>query len=359
MAPMSIPLAFEAVGTVRSETSAVLSSKMMGQVIGVHFREGDTVRQGQLLVELDSREVAAQVQQARAGQKEVDSALEEVEQGIIAAEAGRDAAQANADLASATYRRYQSLLQRNSVSQQEFDQVEAQHKAAASELRRAESMLLATQPKKSQVRARQQQVEAGLSQAEVFLSYAKIRAPFSGVTTEKKVDLGDMAAPGMPLVTLEDNRRYRLEATVPESHWPRVSVGQKVAVQLEALGTEVDGTVAEVAVQLDAGSRSAVVKIDLPRQEQLRSGMFGRARFRFGERTVMSIPEGALVERGQLSGVFVLDAQNRARFRLLKLGKPFGNRIEVLAGLSEKDRVISQISPALRDGSSVQAISNP
>jgi multidrug resistance efflux pump len=354
--PAIMPLSFEAVGTVKSQATATLSSKMMGQVLGIHFKEGSLVSKGKLLVELDSREVAAQLEKAAAGLREIESALAELEQAVAAAEAGRDAAQANADLASSTYARFQTLLERKSVSQQEFDKAEAGYKAALAELQRAESMLASTRQKGATLNAREGQIKADLAGAEIFLSYSKIRAPFSGIVTSKQIEIGDLAAPGMPLLTLENNLLYRLEANIQESQFSNVVVGQKVKVLVRALEAEVEGTVAEVGAQMDAGSRSALVKINLPQMDQLRSGMFGRVHFPLGERRVMSISKTALVNRGQLTGAFVLDADGRARFRLLKLGKEFGDRIEVLSGLKERDAVVTELSPQLKDGTPVQSL---
>src|SRR5258708_4117516 len=159
--------------------------------------------------------------------------------------------------------------------------------------------------------AGQAQAQAALSQARTSLDYARVRAPFDGVVTEKKADSGALASPGMPIFTIEDVHRYRLEASVNEGDLRYVRSGEQVPGVIDSLGDEgVKGKVVQIVPAADPGSRAFLVKIELPADKQLRSGLFGRAEFSRGERQALLIPLTAVVERGQLQGVFVLD-QNR------------------------------------------------
>ena len=158
-------------------------------------------------------------------------------------------------------------------------------------------------------RAGQAQANAALAQARTSLGYTLIHAPFAGVVTEKKADPGTLASPGMPLFTIEDTRNYRLEVTVDENDIRIVRAGQSASVSLDALGNaELSGKVVQIVPAADPASRSFLVKIGLPADAHIHSGLFGRARFPKGERQTLLIPRAAIVEHGQLQGVYVVDA---------------------------------------------------
>jgi RND family efflux transporter MFP subunit len=178
--------------------------------------------------------------------------------------------------------------------------------------------------------------------------FTRIAAPFDGVVTEKLVDPGNTATPGMPLLRVEDTRGFRLEVRVDESRVGQVSPGAKVDVILDS-GAIVTGTVSEVARAVQADARAFLVKVALPATEGLRSGMFGRARFQGPVRQVLTVPAEAIVRRGQLASVFVLDGKT-ARLRLVNV-----TGTEVLAGLSPGETVIVNPPPTLADGHPVRA----
>lgn len=353
---------YDAVGTVRSKTTSVLSSKIVGHVMAVRVREGDRVRAGQPLIDIDDRDVAAQLRKAQAGLREAQDALEEVERTIAAAESAKAAADANQALATSTFARYRALLERRSVSRQEFDEVQAKYKAAAAEAERADQILASLLAKKNQVLAKIDQAKADVASAQVSVSYARVISPINGIVTSKQADVGMLAAPGVPLVTIEDDAHYRLEAEVEESRIGRIRPGDPARVRIDALGDqELDGRVAEIVPAADPASRSYTVKIDLPPVEGkdgarpiLRSGLYGKARFAVGRKRAVLIPQMAIVRRGQLTGVFVVDRSNVARLRLIKTGKQYGDRFEVLAGLNEGDRIVVENVGLVNDGVRVQ-----
>lgn len=350
---------YEAAGTVRSRTTSVLSSKVMGTVRAVHVREGDRVRAGQVLVEIDDRDIAAQLRKAQAGLREAENALDEVERAIAAAESAKAAAEANQALAASTFTRYRALRERRSVSQQEFDEVQARYKSATAEAERAGQMLASLQAKKNQVLARIDQARADIAAAQVMVGYARVVSPINGIVTAKHAEVGMLAAPGVPLVTVEDDAHYRLEVTVEESYIGKIHPGDFVQVVIDALGDrELTGRVAEIVPAADPASRSYTVKIDLPKEGEkgvslLRSGLYGKARFTIGQKQALLIPRQAIVERGQLIGVYVVDESTIARLRLIKTGKPYGDRIEVIAGLSDGERIVIENVGAISDGTRI------
>ncbi|MFB3905822.1 MAG: efflux RND transporter periplasmic adaptor subunit [Acidobacteriota bacterium] len=352
-----VEASYEAVGTVRSRLNSVLSSRVMGQVLAVQARAGDRVKAGQVLAQIDNRDAQAGLSKAKAGLSEAQNALQEVDESLRAAEAAKAAADAAAALATSTYKRFQALLERKSVSPQEFEEVEFRYRAALAEARRADQTLLASQARRRQVLDRIEQAKADVKNAEAFLSYASVTAPYAGLITARHLDAGAMSAPGMPLFTLEDDNNYQLEASVEESQIGRIHIGDRAPVVVDALGRqELAGIVSEIVPSGDPSSRSFLVKIRLPRTPGLRSGMFGRARFAGSSQEVLAVPESALVRRGQLTGVIVLDEAGRARFRLVKPGKRYGDRVEILSGLEPGERVVLEGLDRIPDGSRVSVM---
>jgi RND family efflux transporter MFP subunit len=184
----------------------------------------------------------------------------------------------------------------------------------------------------------------------------------NGVVTSKQAEVGLLAAPGVPLLTLEDPSRYRLEASVEESMLKRVRLGTPVQISIDALGPqELSGKVTEVIPTSDPASRSFTVKIDLAEEKgrygnppALRSGLYGRARFSVGQKEMIQIPQKTLLQQGQLVGVFVVDSSNVARLRLIKTGKRYGDQVEVLSGLNDGERLLVEGMEKVREGDRVQ-----
>jgi RND family efflux transporter MFP subunit len=229
-------------------------------------------------------------------------------------------------------------------------------RVAEAESDRAEKMLQTMEAKKRQSLARIDQAKADISNAQAYASYAKIISPIDGIVTSRQTDPGQMAAPGATLLTVEDSSRYRLEASVEESQIATVKLNQEVTVSIDALGAgEIAGRVAEIVPAADPSSRSFMVRIDLPDGQKLnlRSGLFGRARFPSGQKQGVAIPRQAIVERGQLTGVYVVDDAGIARLRFVKTGKIAGERVEILSGLVEGERIVTDGAQAITDGSRV------
>ncbi len=244
--------AYEAVGTVRSKTISLLSSKVLGRIVSIHVREGDRVKAGQRLVDIDDREMKTQIEKSRAGLKEAQYALEEVEKAIRAGEAEKVGAEAGLALASSTLERFKGLFERGSVSTQEFDEVRTRHTAAKATADQASERLQALVAKKGQLIARIEQARADMVNAETFLSYTQILSPIDGIVTSKPADIGQMATPGTHLLTVEDETHYRLEVLVEETRLGRIHLGTPARVSIDALGQEpIHGEVSEIVPELD------------------------------------------------------------------------------------------------------------
>jgi multidrug efflux system membrane fusion protein len=308
------------------------------------------------VVTVEGRDVSAQLHRAQAAETEAHSALEEADGAIRAADAALRTSESNRDLAEATRKRYDLLRQRRSISAQEFDEVDTRSKSAVSEAQRAQESLTAARARRMQVLARIEQAEAEVEAARIAVGYLNIAAPISGVVTGKKADVGMVASPGMPLLTIDDDKTYQLETVVEESRAAGITAGLKTSAVFDALGATLPAQVSEVVPAVDPATRTYTVKLDfaVPSEARgrLHSGLFGRALFPVGVRQALLIPESALVHRGQLAGVYTI-IDDVASLRLIKTGKHYGGKVEVLSGLTAGNRFISAPPEGISDGAKI------
>ncbi len=333
------PSVYEASGTVRARTAAVVSAKVMGYVREVRFQVGDRVRAGQPLIVLEASDLEAGARRAAAGVEEAKAAVPEADNGVAAAKA-------QLGLAQVTFKRMSDLFAKKSISNQEYDEAQARLKAAEAGYQMAVA-------KRRQLDAKIAQASEERRSAEIMRGYAQLTAPFSGVVTARTVEPGNLAAPGAPLATIERDGDYRLEVPVEESRVGSIRAGHTATVDIEALGRTIQARVSEVVPAVDAASRSYTVKIDLPSSPQLRSGMFGRARFTVGARPALVVPAAAVITRGQLQSVMVAD-NGVARTRLITTGQRQQGKVEALSGLVPGESVIAPVPMNLTDGARVE-----
>jgi RND family efflux transporter MFP subunit len=306
------PGTVEAAGSLRSGRETILAGKVMGTVISIRKAAGDPVRKGEVLIVIDSRDVEGQIVQAK---------------GALAQ------AQAAAAIAQANLLRYEQLFTRNAASQLELDQARYQAETAKGAVTQA---------------------EGAVSTASSYRSYAEIAAPFDGRVVDRLCEVGDMTAPGRPLMKIEDVRNLRLDVYLSEGDLDAAVPGQTVQVRIPSLGDQaVEGKVVEVVPALDPATRSFLVKIDVSEAPGLRSGLYGRATFQSGTRRVLRVPRTSLRHRGGFSGVFVAE-DGRASFRLVTIADGDAERVEVLSGLSDGDRVVLDPPVSLEVGASIE-----
>jgi RND family efflux transporter MFP subunit len=333
------PSIYEATGTVRARTSAVIAAKLLGYVREVKVQTGDRVREGQLLVTLDARDLDVNSRRAEASLDEVRSSVPEADSAVAGA-------RANLDLAQTTFNRMQELWNKKSISNQEFDEASAKLKAA-------QAAYEMTRARRAQLDAQAARVQQDIRSTEVARSYAEITAPFAGVVTVKSVDPGAMAVPGAPLLTIEREGAYRLEASVEESRLTAIRLGQPVSVTLDGINRTLAARVSEIVPAVDAASRSYTVKIDLPAVPEVRSGAFGRASFQLSTRSPLTIPAGVVTERGQLQSVLVVE-NGIVYTRLITTGQKNKDQVEVLSGLTAGEKLIFPVPQGLSDGAAVE-----
>ncbi len=311
----TVPDVVEATGTVRAALSAQLASQVMGTITRVNVHEGDRVRRGEVLVSIDE----AQQQAAYAGAKA----------GLQASQETIAAADADYALAEATMKRYQMLYDKKSVSPQEYDEVKTK--------------LAAAQARRDAAHAGRSQAEAGVSQASTAMGFTKVRAPFDGVVIAKLAEPGAMAAPGVPLLMVEDPSRFRLEAQVDESKMGAVKLGETVpVVDRCARRSAHEGKVIQIVPAADPASRTFTVKIDCRRpiaKSAIRwhcvSGRSVRASALSARDSARPsrFRKSAVLSRGQLQAVYVIGKDQLASLRYVTLGAASGEQVEVLSGL--------------------------
>jgi multidrug efflux pump subunit AcrA (membrane-fusion protein) len=323
----------DAGGVVQARTTATLAARVLAPVISVPVAPGDRVRAGQVLVVLDGRDLEA-------GARSATAASTQARDGAAAAMAEERAAQAELVLARATHGRMAALHAKRSATAQELD-------LATAALATAEARAAGATARVQQATSGIARAAAASDAADATASFLRITSPFAGVVTEKMVEPGNMATPGLPLVRVEDTRGFRLDVRVDESRAARIAVGASVAVVLDGADGQpvtVDGMVSEVSRALDADARSFLVKITLPETTGLRSGAYGRARFPGPTRTALTVPAEAVVQQGQVSAVFVAE-RGVARLRLVRM-----RGTEVQAGLSAGESVVVAPPSTLTDG---------
>jgi multidrug efflux pump subunit AcrA (membrane-fusion protein) len=322
--------AIDSGGVVQARTTATITARIVATVRAVRVSPRDRVRAGQTLVVLDGDDLAAGARAARAAALAAD-------QGAKAAAAELRAAEAGLALARASHDRIAGLEAKRSATAQELDE-------ATATLRSAEARAAGASARALQATSAVESARAAGDQASTTESFTTITAPFDGLVTEKMVEPGNMASPGVPLLRLEDTRAFRLEVRVDESRIDQIRSGDRVPVFLGAGNPPINGQVVELSRAVDADARAFLVKIALPDAPGMRSGEFGKARFGGTPRRALTVPSAAIVRRGQLTSVFVVDG-DVARVRLVSLSES-----EVLAGLTESEVVILSPPAGLTDG---------
>jgi len=323
--PSPVSEYYETSGTVKAKTISSVSSSVMGTVTSIKVREGDSVDEGDLLLTIDDRDMIQKVRAAEEQYKEATKALE--------------AAKQNKSLMRITHERYKGLHDEMAISNQEMDEIDTKKKIADIEYERALAMAKAA--------------EASLLEAKVNHEFTKIKAPVSGVITEKKVEVGSMAVPGIPLFTVEDNSSFKLELNVDESLSEKLKTGFPVEVRIDSIGKEISGQIYEIVPSVDPLSRTFLVKVEI-KDPSLKTGLYGRALLPKGEKKTILVTRTAIVERGQLIGVYAVDDNGIITYRLVRTGKEYGENVEVLSGLKGGERIVVDGIERVIDGGVVK-----
>ncbi len=294
----------EAVGTLKAASRSVISSNIMATIQEINVSAGDFVKEGDLLVTLNTRELEARRKQAN--------------ESLAAAQAATLEAEAN-------FARSQRLLESRVISQQEYDESNRKLKVAEANERRAQQ---------------------SINEATALLSYSQIRAPKSGRIVDRTAEPGDTAQPGAPILTLYDSESLRLETPVLEHLAVNLQIGQFLTVHVDSVDKDFSATVDEIVPQADAASRSFLVKASLPRSGNLYEGMYGRLQIPAGSRRHLCLATDAIRRIGQLEFVDVVLPDDTVQRRLIKTGRlGMPGRIEVLSGLTAGEKSCCTLQP--------------
>ena len=305
-------------GKIEAENSANLSTRMMGFVTKIHVKVGQKVGAGQLLVSINNTDLQAKKAQ--------------VDASILQATAGYNNAKKD-------YDRFVNLFKQQSASQKELDDMTARYEMAKAGLEGAKQM-------RNEVMAQ--------------FSYSNITAPFSGTVTNTFVKEGDMANPGMPLVSVEGASRLQVTAMVSENDIAKIKKGMAVKVLVKSSNETLEGKVSEVSSSATNTGGQYLVKINLDKTDvSVLSGMFVNVQFpvenkvQVAKSEMVTVPESALVRQGQLTGIYTIGTGNVAILRWLRTGKNFGNQVEILSGLSANENYIISAKGKLYNGARV------
>ena len=302
-------------GKIQASNSADLSTRMMGFVTKVHVNVGDKVNKGQLLVSINNSDLEAKKAQVNAGIAQAQTAYNNAEKN---------------------YKRYKNLFASSSIAKKEMEDMTVNFEVAKAGLETAKQM-------KNEINAQ--------------FTYSNITAPFSGVITSKNIDNGDMANPGMPLISIETPKDFEVIAMVPESEISKIKNGTEVNVLVKSINKTIKGKVSEVSSSAKNTGGQFLVKIDLAKTNaSILSGMFSTVQFpveKSASSSMVLIPTEALVKNGQLSGVYTVSQSNTALLRWLRLGRTYGNQVEVLSGLSASESYILSAEGKLYNGAKV------
>lgn len=309
---VALPILAPTPGTVVPLEAVQLSSRVMGYIRALKVVEGQQVQQGELLFEIDPVDVQGAVVQAQQGLVQAEAALKD---------------------AKADYERFEKLYKDEVINRQQFDKIKLNYEMAQS---------------------RVAQAKAGLAQARGQFEYTRVTAPISGVVTRKFANEGDLAAPGHPVLALEDTARLQVQTAVPEAIFRQLKFGDAVPVEVEGQPQPLRASVARLSPAADPVARTYPVKLDIP-ADGVKSGSFARVLFTTGQRQALAVPAEAVVERAGIRGVFVVDAQGLAQFRMVRTASRVDGMVEIVAGLTAGERVVTEGVKQIQNGDRVVA----
>lgn len=298
-------------GTVVALESVKVASRLMGYIKDIAVVEGQSVKAGQRLFTIDPLDIEGAVSQARLGLQQAEDALKD---------------------AKADYERFAALYKDEVVSRQHYEKMKLNYDIATS---------------------RAAQAKAGLGTAQGQLKYAVVTSPINGVVTQKLAMEGDIAAPGHPVVMVENPAKLQVQTSVTEALFKTLKLGQEVQVEVDGLDKAVAGKVARLSPAADPMSHTYAVKLDVA-PGGLQSGAFARVLFPTGSKLVLAVPKDAVLERAGITGVFVVGADGLAQYRMVRTGAESDGRVEILSGLNPGERVVTGNAQAVNNGNKVQ-----
>lgn len=283
--------------TVRSKQTTQVSARVLAPIKSIHVKAGDTVNKGDVLIELDNRNNRSSVAQSKENINSIQAQLVQ---------------------ARSHYSRTKKLFSKESVTKAQLEQASAAYNSLKARLASAKQLL---------------------TSAQTTLSYSKIKAQFSSRVIDRFAEPGDLASPGMKILTLYDPSSLRVDANVRESLALTLKIGQQLETNIPALNKSILATIEEIVPAANPGARSFLIKAKIEHDGELLPGMFARIRIPSGEQQQLHLPSTYIKQMGQLDVVWVLE-NNTAIRRFIRIGQQSGDNILVLSGLSAGDKII-------------------
>lgn len=317
VARQELPEIYTSTGSIVSDERVDITSRIAAYVRNIEVREGERVQRNQLLATLDSKDVDAAIRAAIANRDQAAAVKKDAEKDLETSE---------------------NLFAGGVVTTTHVRKTRLQLQAATESLAAAEAVLARGQAERQ---------------------YTSILSPVAGVVVARQGRVGTLAAPGAPLITVESDTALLFATQVAEQRIAGVRVGDAVTVEVDALHKTLTGEVLRVVSSGNSVTRGFEVKVAIPATPGLTPGMFGRCAFTIGGRKEIAISPAALIDRGGLSGVYVVDADDRLHFRWLRTGHQVGDARAVLAGLDEGERIVSAPTSRMREGDRITATAGP
>jgi len=285
-------------GTVTARDIARVAARIVGYVVEIKADAGDVVKKDQVLVHIDTKEMAERLDQVKAG-------LES----------------AKADLVKARndFNRYKILFEKEAVAKKDYDDAIAKYDVA---------------------QAAEQRAKAALEEAETAMSYGVVRSPFDGIVADRNVNLGDLATPGRTLMSIYSPNTLELVAPVGEQYAPYLHVGVPIRLEVPSINLDQNSTIREVVPLRDEKSRTITTKAAISEVPGLVPGLYGRLSFDTRTSETIVIPASAVHVVGQLETVKVLE-DGTLRVRHVKTGRNLGDEsVEIISGLKAGESVV-------------------
>tara|TARA_R110001592_G_scaffold99005_5_gene282237 strand:- start:10254 stop:11318 length:1065 start_codon:yes stop_codon:yes gene_type:complete len=296
-------------GAVKADDKLMLSTKIFGQVAAVLVQEGEKISKGQLLIKIKSNDLTAKQNTANSGVQ---------------------AAKTNMENTIKNYDRIKALLEKGSATQKELEDMTAAKEAAITQYKEAQHQL---------------------AEVNDYLSYANMTSPINGFVSKKMVNVGDMANPGQPILALESMEELKIEADIPAFEIGQFEVNDSIKITVkDADLTEMNGVVERIIPSSSFSGQYKVVVALNQQHKSLKPGMFARISLLKNKENKLLIPKSSIVTKGQLTGIYAVNQQGEAMLRWIRLGKEYGDNVEVLSGLTTNEKIIVSSQSKITDG---------
>lgn len=326
-------------GIVTSKETAMIVPKITGYIQNIHLKEGDKFKKGDVLLNIKSNELLEKEKFAVASVDEAENGLAQGALALDMAKSSYKQAEASYNLAFKTYERFKSLLKNESVSKQEFDEVEAKYRSALEGKNLAEKNIKLAEEKLKQLKIKKTQAEAMLGETRTLLGYTTVKAPFDGLVLEKLTDTGNLVSYNTPVLKI-GTFENEIVVNLPEDFFKSVKVGDNVDVIISSLGEKFKTEVVEVARNIDPATRTFKVKVK--GNQKIVPGMYAEISVRAGYDKRVSIPKDFIFERGQLKMVFI-NEEGKAKMRIVRTGRVEGEYVEIVSGLNGNEELVRPV----------------